>query len=78
MQDEDLCGDVLVSGLALPAEMKEFTLNGALRSTHRGLGALASALRRQKPLLDSPFSPSHCRGPHNLTIMETPLRAPVD
>src|SRR5918996_1419100 len=28
MQDEDLCGDVLVSGLGLPAEMKEFTLNG--------------------------------------------------
>jgi rhamnose transport system substrate-binding protein len=28
MQDEDLCGEVLVSGLGLPAEMKEYTLNG--------------------------------------------------
>ena len=28
MQDEDLCGEVLVSGLGLPAEMKEYTLSG--------------------------------------------------
>jgi rhamnose transport system substrate-binding protein len=28
MQDEDLCGDVLVSGLGLPSEMSEYTLNG--------------------------------------------------
>ncbi|HZA19360.1 MAG TPA: substrate-binding domain-containing protein [Actinomycetota bacterium] len=28
MQDEDLCGEVLVSGLGLPAEMTEYTLNG--------------------------------------------------
>ena len=28
MQDEDLCGEVLVSGLGLPAEMREYTLNG--------------------------------------------------
>jgi rhamnose transport system substrate-binding protein len=28
MQDEGLCGDVLVSGLGLPSEMVEHTLNG--------------------------------------------------
>lgn len=28
MQDEDLCGEVMVSGLGLPAEMQEFVENG--------------------------------------------------
>ena len=28
MQDEDLCGQVLVSGLGLPLEMQEFVENG--------------------------------------------------
>ena len=45
MQDEDLCGDVLVSGLGLPSEMKEYTLNGCAQKfalwSFKDLGYLA-------------------------------------
>ena len=45
MQDEDLCGEVLVSGLGLPSEMKEYTLNGCAQKfalwSFKDLGYLA-------------------------------------